>query len=188
MSETGSAACSSATSTATPSAPRTSSWTRPRRSRSSAILEQASEGIEAKIANFAIKDKQKVKYTYQNPFLLRLLADKGQDTPAVIDSVFENEGSVQHLDCLSPREKAVFKTLREISPMAVVQQAAARQPYVCQGQSLNLLIDPEADPKQVNKVYLAAWELGLKSLYYQKNVSAAKDLVRDLTACAACEG
>lgn len=155
---------------------------------SSAILEQASEGIEAKIANFAIKDKQKVKYTYQNPFLLRLLADKGQDTPAVIDSVFENEGSVQHLDCLSPREKAVFKTLREISPMAVVQQAAARQPYVCQGQSLNLLIDPEADPKQVNKVYLAAWELGLKSLYYQKNVSAAKDLVRDLTACAACEG
>ena len=140
------------------------------------------------IANFAVKDKQKVKYTYQNPFLLKLLADKGQDTPAVIDSIFANQGSVQHLDCLDAREKAVFKTLREISPMAVVQQAAARQPHVCQGQSINLLIDPAADLKQVNKVYLAAWELGLKSLYYQKNVSAAQELLHDLTACAACEG
>jgi len=155
---------------------------------SSAIVGQMSEGIEAQIANFCVKDKQKVKYTYQNPFLLRLLAEKGQDTRAVIDSIFANQGSVRHLDCLSPQEKAVFKTLREISPMAVVQQAAARQPYVCQGQSLNLLIDPAADVKQVNKVYLAAWELGLKSLYYQKNVSAAQELVHDLTACVACEG
>lgn len=155
---------------------------------SSAIVGQMAEGIEAMTANFCVKDKQKVKYTYRNPYLLRLLAEKGQDTPAVIDSVFDNQGSVQHLDCLSPREKAVFKTLREISPMAVVQQAAARQPYVCQGQSLNLLIDPAADVRQVNKVYLAAWELGLKSLYYQKNVSAARELVHDLTSCAACEG
>lgn len=155
---------------------------------SSAILGQMSEGIEALIANFAVKDKQKVKYTYQNPFLLALLSEKGHNTRGVIDSIFANQGSVQHLDCLTPHEKAVFKTLREISPMAVVQQAAARQPYVCQGQSLNLLIDPAADPRQVNKVYLAAWELGLKSLYYQKNVSAAQELVHDLTACAACEG
>lgn len=155
---------------------------------SSAILGQVSEGIEALIANFVIKDKQKVKYTYRNPFLLALLAEKGKDTRDVIDSIFQNKGSVQHLDFLSADERAVFKTLREISPMAVVQQAAARQPYVCQGQSLNLLIDPEADLRQVNKVYVAAWELGLKSLYYQKNVSAAQEFVQNLTSCAACEG
>ncbi len=155
---------------------------------SSAILEQASEGIDLISANICVKDKQKVKYTYRNPRLLALLAAKGQDTPAVLASILANQGSVQHLDCLSPSEKAVFKTLREVSPMAVVQQVAARQPYVCQGQSINLLIDPAADLKQVNKVYVTAWELGLKSLYYQKNVSAAQDLVNDLTSCAACEG
>lgn len=154
---------------------------------SSAILGQVSEGIEAMIANIAIKDKQKVKYTYRNPFLLELLEAKRMNTPDVIDSIMVNQGSVQHLDFLSADEKAVFKTLREISPMSVVQQAAARQPYVCQGQSVNLLIDPDADLKQVNKVLLTAWELGLKSLYYQKNVSAAQDLVSDLTSCAACE-
>lgn len=155
---------------------------------SSAILEQVSEGIECMIANFAIKDKQKVKYTYRNPFLLQILERRGKNTPDVLDSIFSNKGSVQHLDFLDAREKAVFRTLREISPMAVVQQAAARQPYVCQGQSLNLLIDPEADLREVNKVYIAAWELGLKSLYYQKNVSAAQEFVQNLTSCTACEG
>lgn len=155
---------------------------------SSAILEQVSEGIECMIANFAIKDKQKVKYTYRNPFLLEVLDKKGRNTKDVVDSIFANKGSVQHLDFLDEREKAAFKTLREISPMAVVRQAAARQPYVCQGQSLNLLIDPEADLREVNRVYVAAWELGLKSLYYQKNVSAAQEFVQNLTNCAACEG
>jgi ribonucleoside-diphosphate reductase alpha chain len=155
---------------------------------SSAILEQVSEGIECVIANFAIKDKQKVKYTYRNPFLLEILEARGKNTPDVIDSIFSSKGSVQHLDFLDAKEKAVFKTLREISPMAVVQQAAARQPYVCQGQSLNLLVDPEADLRQVNKVYIAAWELGLKSLYYQKNVSAAQEFVQNLTSCSSCEG
>ncbi len=155
---------------------------------SSAILEQVSEGIECQIANFMVKDKQKVKYTYKNPFLLKLLAEKGMDTPDVVQSIFANQGSVQHLDFLSANEKAVFRTVREISPMALVQQAAARQPYVCQGQSLNLLIDPQANLKEVNKVYIAAWELGLKSLYYQKNVSAAQEFVHNLTSCSACEG
>ncbi len=155
---------------------------------SSAILGQVSESTDPMLANCVIKDKQKVKYTYRNPALLALLAAKGKDTPEVVQSVFANQGSVQHLDCLTPHEKAVFKTHREISPMAQVQQAAARMPYVCQGQSMNLLIDPKADLKQVNKVYLTAWELGVKSIYYQKNVSAAQELVHDLTSCSACEG
>lgn len=155
---------------------------------SSSILGQVSEGIECQIANFMVKDKQKVKYTHKNPFLLELLAAKGQDTPDVIQSIFAKAGSVQHLDFLSDSEKAVFRTALEISPMALVRQAAARQPHVCQGQSLNLLIDPETSLKDVNKVYVAAWELGLKSLYYQKNESAAQKLTGDLMACTACEG
>lgn len=155
---------------------------------SSAILGQTSEGIEAVAANVAIKDKQKVKYTYRNPILMQLLADRGQDSAGVLDSIVAGKGSVQHLDFLSQRERDTFRTLREVSPMALVQQAAARQPYVCQGQSLNLLVDPGADPREVNRVYVAAWELGLKSLYYQKNVSAAGEFAHSLTQCSSCEG
>ena len=151
---------------------------------SAAILGQMTESTDPLLANFTIKDKQKVKYTYKNPLLLELLAEKGKDAPDVIRSVFDKQGSVQHLDFLTPLEKAVFKTHREINPMSQVQQSAARVPYVCQGQSMNLLVDPNADLKQVNKVYIEAWKLGVKSIYYQKNISAAQEL----TSCRACEG
>lgn len=155
---------------------------------SAAICGQMSEGIMMLGANFVVKDKQKVKYVYKNPLLLKLLADKKQDTPDVIDSIFQKEGSVQHLDFLTPHEKAVFRTERETSPMAVIRQAAARQPYVCQGQSVNVLVDPTMSPKDINQMYVEAWKLGLKSLYYQFNVSAVRDLANNLPSCTACEG
>lgn len=154
---------------------------------SSTILGQVSEGIEPLIANVAVKDKQKLKYTHVNPQLLELLRSRRQDTPDVLDSILKADGSVAHLDFLSEHEKAVFRTVRELSPLAVVRQAAARQPYVCQAQSLNLFVDPGSDPKAVNELYLTAWRSGLKSVYYQKNVSAARELARDLTACGACQ-
>lgn len=155
---------------------------------SAAIIGQISEGIELMGANFVIKDKQKVKYTYQNPYLLSLLAAKGKDTRDVVDSIFERAGSVQHLDFMSKDEKAVFRTALETHPMAVVRQAAMRQPFVCQGQSLNLTIDPAMPVKEYNQVLVEAWRLGLKSLYYQHNVSSAQTLSQNLTSCAACEG
>ncbi|MDW8244253.1 MAG: hypothetical protein RMJ88_13665 [Thermogemmata sp.] len=98
---------------------------------SSTILGQVSEGIEPLVANMAVKDKQKVKYTCANPQLLAVLSVKRLDTPDVLESILKHDGSVQHLDELTDHEKAVFKTVRAISPFAIVRQAAARQPYAC---------------------------------------------------------
>lgn len=151
---------------------------------SAAIVGQVSEGIEIMGANFVVKDKQKVKYTYKNPILMELLASKGKGDAGVIDSIFEAAGSVQHLDFLSPEEKSVFRTSRETHPMATIRQVAARQPHVCQGQSMNLLIDPRMDMKEYNQMLISAWRMGVKSLYYQNNVSSAQEL----TSCAACQG
>ncbi len=156
---------------------------------SSFILGQVSPSIEPYTSNYYLKDLQKAKVPFKNPFLQELLKDKGKDEEKVWQSILEHNGSVAHLDFLKDEEKAVFKTFSEISQLEILRQAAARQKYIDQGQSLNLVVHPDAPPKDVNALYLEAWRLGLKSLYYQFSQSVAQAYSRDLLfGCSACEG
>jgi ribonucleoside-diphosphate reductase alpha chain len=152
------------------------------------ILGQVSASIEPIKSNYYVKDLAKIKVTYYNPYLKKVLEDKGYDTREVWSSILERDGSVQHLEFLSDLEKDVFKTFSEISQLAVIQQAAQRQPFIDQSQSLNLMIHPKTSTKDVNKLHLTAWELGVKTLYYQNSVNAAQELNRDLLNCSSCEG
>ena len=150
------------------------------------ILGQVSEGIEPHRANYYIKDLAKGKFTIKNVHLVELLESKGQNTQEVWESILKRSGSVQHLDILTPEEKAVFKTFSEISPREVIIQAGARQNFIDQGQSLNLMIHPSMPIKEVNALLILAWELGVKSLYYQISVNAAQEFSRSLMDCASC--
>jgi ribonucleoside-diphosphate reductase alpha chain len=154
---------------------------------SSFILGQASKSIEPFLANVIITDLAKGKFTVKNPFLERILVTRGRNDEATWDSIMKNRGSVQHLDFLSEHEKNVFKTFSEISPMEIIIQAAQRQKWIDQAQSLNLIIDPGIPVKDVNALVLKAWELEVKSLYYQFNVNAAQQVARGILACSSCE-
>ena len=81
-------------------------------------------------------------------------------------SIITNKGSVQHLTFLSDEEKTLFKTADELDQRWVVQHAADRQQYICQGQSVNLFFPSGCDRAYVNDVHLKAWKEGLKGLYY----------------------
>ena len=152
------------------------------------ILGQVSEGIEPIQSNYYVKDLAKIKVTCKNPYLETILKLKDQNTPDVWKSILIRDGSVQHLDFLSDHEKEVFKTFAEISQLSIIQQAAQRQSFIDQSQSLNLMIHPDTPTKDINKLYLTAWELGVKSLYYQHSVNAAQELNRNLLTCSSCEG
>lgn len=155
---------------------------------SSFILGQVSPGIEPLESNYFIKDLAKGKFVYKNPYLKQLLKDKGQDTPEVWNTILIKGGSVQHLDFLDEREKGVFKTFGEISQLEIVQQAAQRQKFIDQGQSLNLMIHPDVPLKEVNALFYEAWKLGIKTLYYQRSVNMAQQVGRELMNCSSCEG
>lgn len=154
---------------------------------SSAILGQVSPSIEPYKSNYYIKDLAKLKTVFKNPYLEELLKEKGQDVSEVWDSIMLHNGSVQHLDFLSEHEKNVFKTFEEISQLTIIQQAAQRQKYIDQGQSINITIHPKTPTKDVNMLYLTAHELGLKGLYYQFSMNAAQAFNRDLLTCSSCE-
>jgi ribonucleoside-diphosphate reductase alpha chain len=155
---------------------------------SSFILGQVSMGIEPILSNYFVNDLAKVKDTFRNPYLENLLKLKDSNTPEIWSSILVNDGSVQHLDCLTEHEKNVFKTFAEISQLSVIQQAAQRQQFIDQSQSLNLMIHPNTPTKDINSLYLKAWEMGVKSLYYQHSVNASQELNRDLLSCSSCEG
>lgn len=158
---------------------------------SSFILGQVSQSIEPEFSNCYVKDLAKAKVTMKNPYLTKLLQEKGQDTPAVWDSIKNMDGSVQHLAFLTLEEKEVFKTFAEINPEAIITQAAVRQTYIDQAQSINLMLDPDTPVKEINALYLLAWKMGIKSLYYSFSMSKAQSLTRKRVmsqGCAACEG
>lgn len=154
---------------------------------SSFILGQVSPSIEPLASNYFTKDLAKGKFTYRNPYLKETLRQHGQDTDDVWLSILQRGGSVQHLEFLTQHEKDVFKTFSEIAPISIVQQAAARQKYVDQSQSLNLLIAPDTPTKDVNALIIEGWRMGIKTFYYQRSTNPAQQLVRDILNCATCE-
>jgi ribonucleoside-diphosphate reductase alpha chain len=155
---------------------------------SSFILGQVSPSIEPFMSNYHVKDLAKVKTTFKNPYLQQVLRERGKDTDEVWQSIAAHDGSVQHLDFLSDEERDTFKTFSEISQMTLVQQAAQRQAYIDQGQSLNLMIHPETPVRDINLLLLRAAEMGVKSLYYQYSVNAAQEFNRELLlSCRVCE-
>jgi ribonucleoside-diphosphate reductase alpha chain len=157
---------------------------------SSFILGQVSQSIEAEFSNCYVKDLAKIKVTIKNPYLERLLEQKGRNTDEVWESIKVADGSVQHFDFLTEDEKAVFKTFSEIDPYTIIDHAAVRQQYIDQSQSLNLMLDPDMSVREINALYLYAHQKGIKNLYYAYSMSKAQSLTRKkLTTsdCAACE-
>lgn len=150
------------------------------------ILGQVSQGIEPIWSNIYVKDIAKIKTTIKNPFLEELLEAKGKNTPEVWRDIRDFDGSVQHLEFLTQEEKDVFKTYSEINQMDIIYQAANRQNHIDQGQSVNIIVHPEMSVKEINKIHVTAWKLGLKSLYYQHSMNAAQKFAQKKD-CVSCE-
>jgi ribonucleoside-diphosphate reductase alpha chain len=154
---------------------------------SSAILGQTSPGIEPFSSNYYKAGLAKGNFMRKNKYLKELLEEKGLDNEETWRSIMLNNGSVQHLSELNENEKAVFKTFKEISQLEIIQQASIRQKYVDQAQSLNLNIPAELPIREVNRLIIEAWKLGVKTLYYQRSQSVSKELVTNLVSCSSCE-
>jgi ribonucleoside-diphosphate reductase alpha chain len=154
---------------------------------SSFILGQVSPSIEPLESNYFVKDLAKGKFTHKNPHLKALLKTRERNDEETWKSILIHGGSVQHLDFLSQDEKEVFKTFAETSQKEIIIQAASRQKFIDQGQSLNLMIPAGISPKAVNELNIFAWEQGIKSLYYQRSSNPSKDLVRSIMTCKNCE-
>ncbi len=154
---------------------------------SSAILGQVSPGIEPYSSNYFKAGLAKGNFIRKNKYLQELLKTKNQDTEEVWREIMLKSGSVQSLECLTQEEKEVFKTFKEISQYEIISQAALRQRYIDQSQSLNVNIPSEIPIKDVNKLFIEAWRQGVKTLYYQRSSSVSKEQLTNIVSCTSCE-
>jgi ribonucleoside-diphosphate reductase alpha chain len=140
----------------------------------SIICGGTSAGIEPIPANIYSHKTLSGTFAVKNIYLERILEQTGHNTPAVWDSILENEGSVQHLDFLSQDDKDVYKTAFEIDQRWVVELAADRTPDVCQSQSVNIFLPGDVDKWDLHMLHWQAWERGCKSLYYLRSKSVQR--------------
>jgi ribonucleoside-diphosphate reductase alpha chain len=140
----------------------------------SIIAGGASACVEPIPANVYTHKTLSGAFSVRNPYLVALLEQKGANTDATWQSIVEHEGSVQHLDCLSEDEKAVYRTAFEIDQRWIIELAADRTPYICQSQSLNLFLPADIDKWDLHMLHWTAWERGIKSLYYCRSKSISR--------------
>ena len=159
---------------------------------SNSRINSCSAGIEPQPANVYVFNGAKGTFIVKNPELEKLLVEKGKNQSKIWDQILADNGSVANLsnDILTDEEKEIFLTFPEINQLALVQQAAIRQKYIDQTQSLNIAFDPTDSPRWINQVHLEAWKLGIKTLYYLRTDSVIKGDLGSRTAedCLACDG
>jgi len=137
----------------------------------SIITGGTSPGIEPNTANAYTHKTLSGSYAVRNPYLEKLLAEKGRNNEETWSNITINEGSVQHLDFLSQEEKDVFKTAFELDQRWLIEHAADRTPYICQAQSLNIFIPADIHKRDLHQIHWMAWKRGVKSLYYCRSKS-----------------
>jgi ribonucleoside-diphosphate reductase alpha chain len=158
---------------------------------SNSRLNNCSAGIEPIPANIYTFNGAKGTFIVKNKELEEILESKGKNTEKTWDAILADNGSVQNLplDTLNEDDKEVFLTFSEVNQLELVRQAALRQKYIDQTQSLNLSFDPTDSPKWINQCHIEAWKLGVKTLYYLRTDSVIKgDLGSRTAECVSCDG
>ena len=167
---------------------------------SSAILcGTTSPGIELYTSNLFTQKKGRFSFVVKNKQLDKLLQEKyhlsGKQLDDVWGKILLDEGSVQNLSFMEASDKEVFKTAREIDQAWVIEHASVRQPFICQGQSVNLFVNADTKMSYLRSLHKAAWKKGLKALYYlrAKNLvsmtgTSGKSQIDPMLGCISCGG
>ena len=148
----------------------------------SVICGGATPCVESIAGNAYLQKTLSGSFLVKNLQLEQLLEEKGQNKPEIWRKIIEDKGSVRNLDFLTDEEKKIFKTGYELDMKELIIQAADRQKYICQSQSLNLFLKSPISGKQLNDVHVLAHELGVKSLYYLRSESVIEADSVDNTA------
>lgn len=160
---------------------------------SSFILGNVSEGIQPELANIYLADLAKETVVVRNPYLEKWLISVDRNDDRLWELMEAHAGTIPNLpefDFVPEHIRNVFKTFPEINPRAVIDQAATRQEFIDQGQSLNLIFHPDVTAGAINDLFFYAWKMGVKGLYYQIGMSAVQALntkqmnMRECTACS----
>jgi len=125
-------------------------------------------------------------FTVMNARLVADLESRGLWTAATRERLVLDRGSAAGLG-LPAETAALYKTVWETSQRWVIDHAAARGPFICQSQSMNLfLAEPTAG--KLSSMLMYTWKKGLKTgLYYLRSRPAADAIQFTVSAATAAK-
>ena len=164
----------------------------------SSIICGCTASIEPVKSNAYVHRTRAGSHLIKNKYLATVLDKYNMNNEVTWKSIINHEGSVQHLDNLTDYEKDTYKTAFELNQEWVIEHAADRQKYICQGQSVNLFFPAGSDKSYVNSVHIRAWKGKLKGLYYLRTSSGnqaekvgtqvQREALKDSEECISCHG
>ncbi|GAA4729114.1 ribonucleoside-diphosphate reductase subunit alpha [Pedococcus ginsenosidimutans] len=131
------------------------------------------ECIEPQVSNLFKRETLSGEFLQVNTALVRELKARDLWTPEVREAIKRSEGSVQGITAIPEDVRHLFRTAWELPQKALIELAAARQPYIDQSQSLNLFLAAPTIGK-LSSMYLYAWKAGLKTTYYLRSRPATR--------------
>ena len=131
------------------------------------------ECIEPQVSNLFKRETMSGEFLQINTALVAELKAHGMWNPQVREEIKRAEGSVQGIAALTQETRLLFRTAWELPQRALIDQAAARAPFIDQSQSLNLFMAAPTIGK-LSSMYLHAWKSGLKTTYYLRSRPATR--------------
>lgn len=106
-----------------------------------------------------------------NRYLMEDLMSRGLWSQELKQKIISLNGSVQGLDEIPEDIQALYKTGWEIKQRTLIDMAAARGPFICQSQSLNLFLENPTYAK-LTSMHFYGWKAGLKTGCYYLRTKA----------------
>ncbi|MFC5441113.1 ribonucleoside-diphosphate reductase subunit alpha [Rhodanobacter ginsenosidimutans] len=131
------------------------------------------ECIEPQVSNLFKRETLSGDFLQVNRYLADELKALGLWTPEVRDAIKLAEGSIQNINAIPERLRAIYRTVWELPQKALIELAAARGAYIDQSQSLNLFME-NPNIGQLSSMYMYAWKAGIKTTYYLRSRPATR--------------
>jgi len=148
----------------------------------------STESFEAITSNIYQRRTLAGEFVMVNKYLVSDLVELGLWNRTMKERIIAGDGSIQHIAEIPEHIRALYKTVWEIRQRVIIDQAAARVPYVCQTQSMNLYVE-DPDVAKMTNMHFYGWSKGLKTgVYYLRTRPKAKTISFSLDPSAAANG
>lgn len=141
----------------------------------------ACQSIEPYFNNIFVYSTLSGDFTMINRWFVEEMRQYGLWNEKMLNYLKVNNGDIQNYPFIETETltadkiahiKAKYKTAFQVDQFKLIDQAAARQVWIDQGQSLNLYND-KTSLKHLNDLYMYAWKQGLKTTYYLRGKGAS---------------
>ncbi len=123
--------------------------------------------------NIYVKANMGGEFTIINTYLINDLKKLNLWNDQMLDLIKYYDGNITHIEAIPQHIKNKYKESFDIDPIWLLKLAAVRAKWIDQSQSHNVFMT-DATGKKMHEVYVASWQMGMKTNYYYRTLGASQ--------------